>query len=109
MRPAPHTQYSLGGRAGPNLTEVLGRVERSEVVERDEDRGQRTEDTVEGEFVDEWRKRPWRRFCGNSLSVRNTSKNRDRTGEPVSKRECGGLPWPGGAEGGRSRPLSSSP
>ncbi|EJK70493.1 hypothetical protein THAOC_08141 [Thalassiosira oceanica] len=28
MRPAPHTQYSLGG-AGPNLTEVLGRVRRS--------------------------------------------------------------------------------
>ncbi|EJK56837.1 hypothetical protein THAOC_23192 [Thalassiosira oceanica] len=25
LRPAPHTQYSLGG-AGPNLTEVLGRV-----------------------------------------------------------------------------------
>ena len=77
VRPAPHTQYSLGGRAGPNLTEVLGRVERSEVVERDEDRGQRTEDTVEGEFVDEWRKRPWRRFCGNSL-VRPQHKQEPR-------------------------------
>ncbi|EJK65349.1 hypothetical protein THAOC_13799, partial [Thalassiosira oceanica] len=38
LRPAPHTQYSLGG-AGPNLTEVLGRVASPTYSPRSQGRG----------------------------------------------------------------------
>ncbi|EJK49473.1 hypothetical protein THAOC_31651, partial [Thalassiosira oceanica] len=39
LRPAPHTQYSLGG-AGPNLTEVLGRVGKTDIGEKQRQQAQ---------------------------------------------------------------------